>query len=162
LSIPFESAELLARIRAQLREKAPDDRLRSEVRDAKRKEHEAEAALAAIVTEKESGKKRWWALWALIVLTVLGALIAWRNAQVSNKSNARLALKVEKLHSEVLSERQLLERVQKNARVREPGTYGCSKQTTRGIAFRQFRPPKQDFVFVGNDPFRSGEPLEGD
>ena len=113
LSIPFESAELLARIRAQLREKAPDDRLRSEVRDAKRKEHEAEAALAAIVTEKESGKKRWWALWALIVLTVLGALIAWRNAQVSNKSNARLALQVEKLHSEVLSERQLLERVQK-------------------------------------------------
>ena len=113
LSIPFESAELLARIRAQLREKAPDDRLRSEVRDAKRKEQEAEAALAAIVTEKESGEKRWWALWALIVLTVLGALIAWRNAQVSNKSSARLALQVEKLHSEVLSQRQLLERVQK-------------------------------------------------
>lgn len=58
LSIPFESAELFARIRAELREKAPDDRLRSEVRDAKRKEQEAEAALAAIITEKESGKKR--------------------------------------------------------------------------------------------------------
>src|SRR5262249_40898830 len=58
LSIPFESSELFARIRAQLREKAPDDRLRSEVRDAKKKEQEAEAALAAIVAEKGSGKKR--------------------------------------------------------------------------------------------------------
>src|SRR6201994_4264916 len=66
LSIPFESAELLARIRAELREKAPDDRLRTEVHDAKKKEEQAEAALAAIVTEKDSGKKRWWALWALI------------------------------------------------------------------------------------------------
>jgi serine protease Do len=119
LSIPFESAELLARIRAQLREKAPDDRLRSEVRDAKRKEQEAETALAAIVTEKDSGKKRWWALWALLALSVLGAMIALRNAAVSSKSNAGLALQVEKLHSEVLSERQLLERVQKT---REAGS----------------------------------------
>src|ERR1700758_2915879 len=62
LSIPFESVELFARIRAQLREKAPDDRLRLEVLDARRKEHEAEAALGAIVTQKESGKRRWIAL----------------------------------------------------------------------------------------------------
>ena len=113
LSLPFESAELLARIRAQLREKAPDDRLRSEVRDAKKKEQEAEAALSAMVTESKSGKKRWWALWTVIVLLVVGAGIAVRNAQVSNKSSARLALQVEKLHSEVLSEHQLLESVQK-------------------------------------------------
>jgi S1-C subfamily serine protease len=112
LSIPFESAELFARIRAQLREKAPDDRLRSEVRDARRKEQEAEAALSAIVSQKESGNKRWWALWIVIVLSVAGAVVALRNAQVSSKSNARLALQVERLHSEILSERQLLERVQ--------------------------------------------------
>jgi len=113
LSIPFESAELFARIRAQLREKAPDDHLRSEVLDARRKEQEAEAALAAIVTQKEGGKKRWWALWIVVVLSLVGAGIAVRNAQVSSKSNARLALQVEKLHSEILNERQLLERVQK-------------------------------------------------
>jgi S1-C subfamily serine protease/CheY-like chemotaxis protein len=113
LSIPFESAELFARIRAELREKAPDDRLRSEVLDARKKEHEAEAALAAIVSQKEGGKRRWWALCILIVLSVVGAVIAIRNAQVSSKSNARLALQVEKLHSEILNERQLLERVQK-------------------------------------------------
>ena len=33
LSIPFEPVELFARIRAQLREKAPDDRLRLQVLD---------------------------------------------------------------------------------------------------------------------------------
>ena len=59
LSIPFELVELFARIRAQVREKAPDDRLRLEVLDAKRKELEAEAALATIVAQKETGKRRW-------------------------------------------------------------------------------------------------------
>src|ERR1700751_1404975 len=38
LSIPFDSGELFARIRAQLREKAPDDHLRSELLEAKKKE----------------------------------------------------------------------------------------------------------------------------
>ena len=56
LSIPFERVELFARIRAQLREKAPDDRLRLEVLDAKRRELEAAAAVAAIVTQKETAK----------------------------------------------------------------------------------------------------------
>ena len=116
LSIPFESAELLARIRAELREKAPDDRLRTELHDAKKKEQEAEAALAVIVAEKDSGKMRWWALSAVIVLAALAAVIAVRN---THKSNAKLALQVEKLNSEVLSERQLLERVQKT---REAGS----------------------------------------
>ena len=55
LSIPFEPVELFARIRAQIREKTPDDRLRLEVLDAKRKEFEAEAAFAAIVAQKETG-----------------------------------------------------------------------------------------------------------
>src|ERR1700758_1822349 len=72
LSIPFERVELFARIRAQLREKAPDDRLRLEVFDAKRKELEAAAALAAIVTQKESGKRRWIALGVLTALALIG------------------------------------------------------------------------------------------
>src|SRR5215469_6751328 len=38
LSIPLEPVELFARIRAQLREKAPDDRLRSQVLDAQKRE----------------------------------------------------------------------------------------------------------------------------
>ena len=114
VSIPFESAELFARIRAQLREKAPDDRLRSEAREAKRKELEAEAALAAIVNQNESGKKRWMALWLVIALTIVGVVVAIRSTQVTTKSNARLALQMEKLHSEVISESQLLERAQKS------------------------------------------------
>ena len=85
LSIPFERVELFARVRAQLREKAPDDRLRLEVLDAKRKEHEAEAALAAIVTQKETGNKRWIALGVVAALAVIGVGIAVRNAQVSRK-----------------------------------------------------------------------------
>src|SRR6516165_5098521 len=72
LSIPFEPVELFARIRAQLREKAPDDRLRLQVLDAKKKELEAEAALAAIVGQNETGKKRWVALGVVTAVAVIG------------------------------------------------------------------------------------------
>ena len=85
-----------------------------EVLDAKRKESEAEAALAAIVAQKETGKRRWIALGVLTVLAVIGAGIAVRNAQVSGKSNATLALQVENLRSEIFTQGQLLERAQKS------------------------------------------------
>src|ERR1700746_2228576 len=114
LSIPFEGVELFARIRAQLREKAPDDRLRLEVLDAKRKEHGAEAALAAIVAQRESGNKRWIALGVVTALAVIGVGIAVRNAQVSRKSNASVVLQLESLRSEILTQGQLLERAQKS------------------------------------------------
>src|SRR5580692_1554749 len=82
LSIPFEPVELFARIRAELREKAPDDRLRLEVLDAKKKELEAEAALATIVAQKETGKRRWIVLGLVTALALIGLGIAVRNAQV--------------------------------------------------------------------------------
>jgi S1-C subfamily serine protease len=130
LSIPFEPAELFARIRAQLREKAPDDRLRLEVLDAKRKESEAEAALAAIVAQKETGKRRWIALGALTALALIGVGIAVRNAQVSRKSNATLALQLESLRSEILTQGQLLERAQKS---REAGTQELTASVSRQL-----------------------------
>jgi DNA-binding response OmpR family regulator len=114
LSIPFEPLELFARIRTQLREKAPDDRLRSEVLEARKKEHEAEAALAAIVAQKETGKKRWIALGAIAVLAAIGVGVAVRNAQVSRKSNASLVLQLRDLRTQVLTQGQLLEQAQKS------------------------------------------------
>jgi DNA-binding response OmpR family regulator/S1-C subfamily serine protease len=114
LSIPFEPLELFARIRAQLREKAPDDRLRLQALDAKRKESEAAAALAAIVAQKETGNRRWIAVGVICALALIGVGIAVRNAQVSRKSNASLALQVENLRSEIITRDQLLERAQKS------------------------------------------------
>ena len=114
LSIPFEPAELFARIRAELREKAPDDRLRVEALDARRRELEAEAALAAIVAEKQTGKRRWIVLGALAVLALIGAAVAVRNTQVSRKSNANLVLQLQGLRSQVFTQAQLLERVQRS------------------------------------------------
>jgi DNA-binding response OmpR family regulator len=114
LSIPFEPAELFARIRAQLREKAPDDRLRLEVLDARKKEHDAEAALATIVAQKETGKKRWIALGVVAVVAAIGAGVAVRNAQVTSKSNASLVLQLESLRSEIVTQSQLLDRAQKS------------------------------------------------
>ena len=112
LSIPFEPVELFARIRAQIREKAPDDRLRLEALDARRKELEAEAALATIVAQKETGKKRWIVLGVATALAVIGIVIAVRNAQVSSRSNARLVLQLQSLRSQILTQGQLLQRAQ--------------------------------------------------
>lgn len=114
LSIPFEPVELFARVRAQLREKAPDDRLRLEVLDARRKEHEAEAALAAMVTQKEAGTKRWIALGIVAALAVTGVGLTVRNAQVSRKSNASLVLQLQSLRSAILTQDQLLQHAQKS------------------------------------------------
>src|SRR5579862_8553690 len=119
MSIPFERAELFARIRAQLREKAPDDRLRLEARDAKKKELDAEAALAAMVMQEETGKKRWVVLGAAVVLALVGAGTAIRNAQVSHKSNASLAIQLQSLRSQILTQDQLLERAQKSREVQD-------------------------------------------
>jgi serine protease Do len=116
LTIPFEPVELFARIRAQLREKAPDDRLRLEVHAARKRELEAEAALAAILAQEQTGKKRWVALGLLTALAVIGVGIAVRTAQVSRKSNASLVLQLEGLRSQIVTQGQLLERAQ-NSRV---------------------------------------------
>jgi DNA-binding response OmpR family regulator len=104
LSIPFDPVELSARIRAELREKAPDDRLRQEITEAHRREHQAE----------EGGRKRWIALAVVAVIALIGVGIAARNTQVTRKTNASLALQLEKLHSQILTQDQLLERVQKS------------------------------------------------
>jgi DNA-binding response OmpR family regulator len=128
LTIPFETVELFARIRAQLREKAPDDRLRLQVVDAQKKEREAEAALAAIVEQKETGKKRRIALGVVSALAVIGVGIALRNAQVSRKSNASLVLQLQSLRSEILTQGQLLERAQKSREAGNQENASVSKQ----------------------------------
>lgn len=130
LSLPFELVELLARIRAQLREKAPDDRLRAEALDAKSKESEAEAALAAILAQKETGKRRWITLGVLTTLVLIGVGIAVRNAQVSGKSNATLALQLDNLRSEILTQGQLLQRAQ---RTREAGAEQLSASVSEQL-----------------------------
>jgi DNA-binding response OmpR family regulator len=114
LSIPFDHGELGARIRAQLREKGPDDRLRAEAVEAKRREHDAEAALATVVAQKESSKRRWVALAIVVVMVLIGIGLTARNAQVTRKSSANLALQLESLRSQLLTQDQLLARVQKS------------------------------------------------
>ena len=70
--------------------------------------------MAAIVAQKETGKKRWIALGVVAALALIGVGIAVRNAQVTRKSNANLVLQLESLRSQILTQGQLLERAQKS------------------------------------------------
>src|SRR5262249_552478 len=106
LSVPFDPVELAARIRAQLREKEPDDRLRSEVLAAPKKEHEGEEGVGAVVAQKESGRKRWIAIGVITALAAIAVGLAVRNAQVSRKSNASLVLQLQTLRTEILTQNQ--------------------------------------------------------
>ncbi len=76
LSIPFEPSELFARIRAQLREKAPDDRLRQEVLEARKKEsRRPKRHWLLSLPRKRPGKRRWIALGVLAALVLVGVVI---------------------------------------------------------------------------------------
>jgi S1-C subfamily serine protease len=134
LSVPFEPSELLARVRAELREKIPDDQLRTEIQDAKRKEHEAEAALSAVVTERKGGKKWWLALLALVLLATAAAFLAFRSSRQNVRQDARLALQVKALNSEVISQRQLIQRAQqaRAATMAEAGSTNLEIERLRG------------------------------
>lgn len=134
VSIPFESSELLARVRAQLREKMPDDRLRSEIQDARRKEHEAEAALAAVVSERKGTKKGWLALLTVVLLGTSAAFLSYRNGRQNTHQNTQLALQVKALNSEVLSQRNLLQRAQqaREAAIANAGSTDNEIQRLRG------------------------------
>ena len=70
--------------------------------------------MATVVAQKDGGKKRWIALAVVAVIALIGVGITARNAQVTRKSNASLALQLENLHSQILTQDQLLERVQKS------------------------------------------------
>ena len=145
LSIPFEPVELFARIRAQLREKAPDDRLRSEVLDAKRRELEAEAALATIVAQKDSGRRRWIVLGLVTAVALIGLGIAVRNAQLSSKSMGEVDFAVGEARLGCAHSRPASERAQKKPRGTGAGS-DCSRVSRHigRIAGAERRPAEQN------------------
>ena len=114
LSRPFEPAELTARIRTQLRDRAPVEELRSKLKEVEQREH-----LAEIAVETLSGggvtKKHAWVLPAILGLCLLGvaaALITSLTYQKSRKDTQQLKSEVARLSTGILQQGELLRRAE--------------------------------------------------
>jgi len=106
LSLPFEDRELLARIRAQFREKRPEDELRESVRSAKQSGRQSRRVLHAL---NEGRRLLRFGFLVLATLALCGigiiSFLYWR----SQKQNVRVYSALAKLQTGVIGERDLIE-----------------------------------------------------
>jgi S1-C subfamily serine protease/CheY-like chemotaxis protein len=114
LSWPYEPAELTARIRTQLRDRAPAEELRSRLKEAEQREHLAEIAVETLSAGAVT-KKRAWILPAILAFCLLGvaaALITSLNYQKTRKDTQQLKSEVARLSTGVLQQGELLRRAE--------------------------------------------------
>ncbi|HWC18774.1 MAG TPA: trypsin-like peptidase domain-containing protein, partial [Terriglobales bacterium] len=106
LSIPFDDRELVARVRAQLREKRPEDQLRETVRDGEKSQREVRRLFRALNQGRRTLR---FAVALFIVVALLGAgglgFLYWR----SQKQNVRVYMALAKLQTGIAGEHELLE-----------------------------------------------------
>jgi S1-C subfamily serine protease/CheY-like chemotaxis protein len=114
ISYPFEPAEFVARIRAQLRDRAPAEELRSKLKEVEQREH-----LAEIAVETLSGgvvtKRRAWVLPAILGICVLGvaaALLTSLTYQKTRKDTQQLRSEVARLSTGIVQQGDLLRRAE--------------------------------------------------
>jgi S1-C subfamily serine protease len=74
ISFPFEAAEFAARIRAQFRERKPQEELKTMLKFAVQREHFADIVLQLL--SRPHGKRRFWLIPAIFVLSAAAGLAA--------------------------------------------------------------------------------------
>jgi DNA-binding response OmpR family regulator len=110
LSLPFEDRELLARVRAQLRDKRPEDELRESLRNGRRSQREARRVIHALNQGRRTLRLGVLLLVAVALLATAGlGLLYWR----SQKQSLRVYTALAKLQTGVASERELLDLVRR-------------------------------------------------
>jgi DNA-binding response OmpR family regulator len=110
LSLPLEGRELLARVRAQLREKRPEDELRESLRNGRRSQREARRVIHALNQGRRTLRLGVLLLVAVALLATAGlGLLYWR----SQKQSLRVYTALAKLQTGVASERELLDLVRR-------------------------------------------------
>jgi S1-C subfamily serine protease/DNA-binding NarL/FixJ family response regulator len=106
LSLPIDDHELLARVRAQLREKRPEDELRETLHNERQSRQQARRILDAISQGRRTLRFGIVSVVALALVTMgIIALLSWR----SQKQNVRVYAALTKLQTSLASERGLIE-----------------------------------------------------
>jgi DNA-binding response OmpR family regulator/S1-C subfamily serine protease len=106
LSIPFDDRELLARLRAQLREKRPEDELRESLRTGKKSQRESRRIIRALNQGRRAVR---FGVALLIIFALLGSaalgLLYWH----SQRRDVRVYSALARLQTTVSNERELLD-----------------------------------------------------
>jgi DNA-binding response OmpR family regulator/S1-C subfamily serine protease len=106
LSLPFDDRELLARVRAQLREKRPEDELRESVRSGQKSEREARRVLRFLNQERRTLRLGLTLLVAVALLASGGlGFLYWR----SQRQTVRVYSALAKLQTGIASESEILD-----------------------------------------------------
>jgi S1-C subfamily serine protease/DNA-binding NarL/FixJ family response regulator len=131
LSLPFEDRELLARVRAQLREKRPEDELRETVRSGRDSSRNARRVFHALNESRRTLRLGIVVLAACAVLVAaVMALLSWR----SQRQNARVYAALAKVETGVGNERELLDlarNAQAQAQQNDTGSMEAQRQNLR-------------------------------
>lgn len=106
LSVPIDDRELLARLRAQFREKRPEDELRESLRNGRKSQREARRVIHALNQGRRTVRFGV-ALLGLVVLLATATLsfLYWR----SQRQNVRVYTALARLQTSVASEREMLD-----------------------------------------------------
>lgn len=114
LTLPFEPAEFTARIRAQLRDRAPVEELRAKLKEVEERGHLAEIAVETLSGGVVTRKRAWVlpAILALCVLTVAATFITSFSYRKTRKETLQLKSEIARLNSGILQQGDLLRRAE--------------------------------------------------
>ena len=106
LSVPFDDRELLARVRAQFREKRPEDELREAARDARKSQRATRRVMRALYQGRRTLRLGILALAVFALLATAGITLVYLRSQ---KQNVRVYAALAKLQTGVTNEHELIE-----------------------------------------------------
>src|SRR5580693_7890246 len=107
LSLPFDSHELLSRVRSQLRNKSVADQFRERLRLAEENRNATQQVVTAVNEERRTLRVGGLATVAVLVVASLVFFFFYRRTQ---EQNTRVYAAITRLQTGVLTEQQLMER----------------------------------------------------
>jgi DNA-binding response OmpR family regulator len=120
LSLPFDSHELLSRVRSQLRNKSIADELRKRLHLAEENRSATQQVVTAVNEERRTLRVGRLATFAVLIVAALVFLFFYRRTQ---EQNTRVYAAITRLQAGVLTQQQLMER---SRRALEDGERGPS------------------------------------
>src|SRR6267378_5223875 len=118
LSLPFDSHELLSRVRAQLRNKSVADGFRERLRLAEENRNSTQQVVKAVNQERRTLRAGGLASVAVLIVAGLVLFFLFRRTQ---EQNTRVYAAITRLQTGVLTEQQLMERSRRALEDRDRG-----------------------------------------
>jgi DNA-binding response OmpR family regulator/S1-C subfamily serine protease len=118
LSLPFDSHELLSRVRSQLRNKSIADEFRERLRLAEENRNATQRVVTAVNEERRTLRVGGLATVAVVIVAGIVSFFFYRRAQ---EQNTRVYMAITRLQTGVLTEQQLMDRSRRALEDRDRG-----------------------------------------